>query len=252
MPHLHERIDFTVSIYVVWEKQVLLVNHKELKRWLPVGGHIELEETPEEALFREIKEECGLKIQIVGPAKPGFQFSGHRFLYPPLYLNVHDTTPEHQHVGLVYFAKALSSRVKLNKEEHNAIRWFSLEDLEGHKSEMPEDVFFYARDAICRLGPVRIYRRPPLVVSAKLSAKDWSRINSLPWTPESKRIIDVFYKKRNKDVAMRELGLERYSPIETVKAMMRRHGLPYSIRRTSEYAEHWQNQILHLYVVDRK
>ena len=66
MPHIHELIDFVVDIYIVYKDKVLLIHHKELKKWLPIGGHIELDEDPEEALFREVKEECGLEIEVLG------------------------------------------------------------------------------------------------------------------------------------------------------------------------------------------
>jgi 8-oxo-dGTP pyrophosphatase MutT (NUDIX family) len=41
-----------------------LINHKQLNKWLAIGGHIELNEDPDEALFREGKEECGLEIKV--------------------------------------------------------------------------------------------------------------------------------------------------------------------------------------------
>ena len=50
MPHIHEKIDFTVSLFIVEGEKVLLVHHKKLDRWLPIGGHIELElRVPERA-----------------------------------------------------------------------------------------------------------------------------------------------------------------------------------------------------------
>jgi len=39
--HLHDRTDFTVAIFVVHADQVLLVHHRQLDKWLPLGGHIE-------------------------------------------------------------------------------------------------------------------------------------------------------------------------------------------------------------------
>jgi hypothetical protein len=43
MAHIHEKIDFTVSIFVVHEGRILLVHHRKLNQWLPLGGHIELD-----------------------------------------------------------------------------------------------------------------------------------------------------------------------------------------------------------------
>ena len=44
---------FGVSVYVFdfKKRKFLLIKHKKLKKWLQPGGHIELNEDPEEALF---------------------------------------------------------------------------------------------------------------------------------------------------------------------------------------------------------
>ena len=42
MAHIHEKIDFTVAIFVVHEDRILLIHHRKLNKWLPLGGHIEL------------------------------------------------------------------------------------------------------------------------------------------------------------------------------------------------------------------
>ncbi|MBL9021809.1 MAG: NUDIX domain-containing protein [Myxococcales bacterium] len=51
---------FSVSIFARHEGAVLLVKHKRLATWLPVGGEIEAGETPLEAARRELFEETGL------------------------------------------------------------------------------------------------------------------------------------------------------------------------------------------------
>ena len=42
---------------VVHEGKVLVIHHRKLDRWLPLGGHIELDEDPEQAALREAQEE---------------------------------------------------------------------------------------------------------------------------------------------------------------------------------------------------
>ncbi len=52
MAHIHEKIDFTVAIFVVHHGKILLIHHRKLDKWLPLGGHIELDEDPEQAALR--------------------------------------------------------------------------------------------------------------------------------------------------------------------------------------------------------
>lgn len=66
MPHIHEKIDFTVSLFIVQDGKVLVIHHKKLGQWLPIGGHIELDEDPEQAAYREAREESGLEIELIG------------------------------------------------------------------------------------------------------------------------------------------------------------------------------------------
>jgi ADP-ribose pyrophosphatase YjhB (NUDIX family) len=149
MPHIHELMDFTVEAFVVYHNCVLLIYHKQLHKWLPLGGHIELDEDPEQALFREIKEESGLEVEILSQ-KPVQQFSGRKFLYPPAYLDVHPITATHQHIGLVYFATAASEQVTLAADEHEAIRWFSEAELHDPTFGIQPDVLFYACEGLRR------------------------------------------------------------------------------------------------------
>lgn len=52
---------FSVAIFARHEGRVLLVLHKRLGTWLPVGGEVEPGETPLEAAARELLEETGLR-----------------------------------------------------------------------------------------------------------------------------------------------------------------------------------------------
>jgi 8-oxo-dGTP pyrophosphatase MutT (NUDIX family) len=51
---------FSVAIFCRHQGDVLLIKHKRLGVWLPVGGEIEPGETPAEAAARELREETGL------------------------------------------------------------------------------------------------------------------------------------------------------------------------------------------------
>jgi len=150
MPHIHELIDFVVTAFIVHEGKVLLVFHKKLQKWLPIGGHIELDEDPEQALFREIQEECGLEVEILS-SKPDIENEGRKSLLTPNYLDIHKISDTHSHTSLTYFARAKSDTVKLAEQEHEDIRWFSEADLENQEFQIQKDIKFYAREAFKRV-----------------------------------------------------------------------------------------------------
>lgn len=151
MAHINELIDFTVVIYVISKNKVLLINHLKLKKWLPLGGHVELDEDPEEAAIREAKEESGLDIEIVAE-KPEIEDDLNKMLYRPEYLDIHKVGGNHRHVGIVYFARIKSGKVKLAEAEHSDIGWFSLKDLESPKLNLGPAIKFYAKKALEKLG----------------------------------------------------------------------------------------------------
>jgi len=151
MAHINELFDFVVVAYIVYQDKILFIFHKKLGRWLPIGGHIELNEDPDEALFREVKEECGLEIEVLSD-KPNLESSGTKFLYTPAFLDVHDISETHKHIGLYYFAKAKSDKFKLNGEEHNDIRWLNREDLDSPEFNLTPAIKFYASEALTKLS----------------------------------------------------------------------------------------------------
>lgn len=151
MGHIHEKIDFVATAYIVFEGKILLVDHKKVGLWLPIGGHIELDEDPDQAMMREIEEECGLPVEIVSE-KPAFTGAG-KPLYTPRFMDIHDYADgsTHQHINLVYFAKARSGDYVLEEDAHNDMKWFSKEDLQ-RSERVGNDVKYYGAIAIDELS----------------------------------------------------------------------------------------------------
>ena len=156
MPHIHDKIDFTVEVFIVHKDRVLLRMHDKFKKWMSVGGHIELDEDPEEAARREVKEEVELAIELVGNEKIFRDFDHSRELIPPIALNRHHiNTKGHEHITLVYFARAKSTDIKAQYEDDKSeeCRWCTKEDIE--KMDLWPNVRAYALAALTRLGTGR-------------------------------------------------------------------------------------------------
>ncbi len=146
MPHINKIYDFTVSVFIVFEAKVLLVHHPKYDKWIPMGGHIELDETPDEALFREIKEETALEVEILS-TKPSFTTEETNFTHTPQYVDIHLAGNDHKHIAMVYFAKAKSNKHRSSKE-HLAIHWLTENDLDNQKYKLSRSVKFYCKEAL--------------------------------------------------------------------------------------------------------
>ena len=147
MPHINELFDFVISVFIVRRGRVLLVHHKTYDEWLPIGGHIELDEDPEEALWREVREECGLKIKLI-QTRPSIAHPGVKPIPAPVYMDVHKTGSTHRHIAFVYFAVSASDRVKLHTREHHDFRWFTPAELSQPKYRVTKSIRFYCREAL--------------------------------------------------------------------------------------------------------
>ncbi len=111
-----------------------------------MGGHIELNEDPEQALYREIKEETGLDVEILS-TKPNIVSAGTKFILTPSYVDVHEANPPHKHISFTYFARS-SSRSALLSDEHLDMHWFSKTELAEPKYKLSESVIFYSHEAL--------------------------------------------------------------------------------------------------------
>jgi 8-oxo-dGTP pyrophosphatase MutT (NUDIX family) len=151
VPHIHEKIDFTVAIFVVHQNRILLIHHRKLDKWLPLGGHIELDEDPEQAALREAREESGFDVELIGERPPTTE-PGTRALIAPRFLDIHRIHETHEHIGLIYWARPKNGQMTLAAEEHHDIRWCTAAELDALQPAMSNAVKWYCRKAIEEVG----------------------------------------------------------------------------------------------------
>ena len=119
---------FCASVFIInpENKKILLIKHKKNRRWTQPGGHIEYDETPEEAALREAYEETGLRVKLLGD-----HFPREEDYIRPLGIQKNRHSNGETHVDIIYAAVPNHSTDEvLNKEESDAIGWFTREELD--------------------------------------------------------------------------------------------------------------------------
>jgi 8-oxo-dGTP pyrophosphatase MutT (NUDIX family) len=113
--------DFTATTFIVRHHQTLLLWHRKIQAWLPPGGHIYPNELPETAAKREVMEETGFEVELLGDHR---QWGKVQVLCPPACILLEDIEPGHQHIDLVYFASITGGRLRLNLQEAEDCAWY--------------------------------------------------------------------------------------------------------------------------------
>jgi len=109
---------FSVAIFARQGGAILLVRHRRLGTWLPVGGEIEGDETPLEAAVRELREETGLG----GTFPPGLGVDG----TPPGLIGYeeHPAGSKGLHMNFAFVAD-VATRQLAPCDEWSEARWVS-------------------------------------------------------------------------------------------------------------------------------
>ena len=156
------RRHFTATAFVIdSKKRVLLLWHHRLQRWMPPGGHVEDDETPEDAAKRECKEETNLDVEIIGDDSTDLFKKNPdegRMLKKPIALLLENipayevrNEPAHEHMDFLYLARPIDETqlLKLDEEEGREMRWFTKEEI-GKLNEQTE-IFANVKTYILRI-----------------------------------------------------------------------------------------------------
>jgi len=71
-----------------------------------------------------------------------------KILYSPNFLDIHQIKGRHRHTSLNYIIKAYSDKVKLRKNEHKGIKWFTKKELNNPFYKIEKDVKYFCLKAI--------------------------------------------------------------------------------------------------------
>lgn len=152
----------TASGFVLRDGRLLLVFHRKHQVWIYPGGHVEKDETPDEACLREIREETGLSCRITSPRNPSLGMPGMvEVLHTPWMvlcerIPARGEEPEHCHIDFAYLCEPLPGQDRLTQDqrETDGIGWFSLEELTPSLPLFPD----FRRQATILLTSLRARR----------------------------------------------------------------------------------------------
>jgi 8-oxo-dGTP diphosphatase len=122
---------FSVAVYARRGDRVLVIEHRRLRTWLPIGGELEAAETPLEAAIRELREETGLvgTFHVLASALDGV---------PPGFIGYeeHQAGSKGLHMNFVFVCEIAEGSDVTPNDEFGAWRWVNRGELEELSSPL--------------------------------------------------------------------------------------------------------------------
>ena len=126
-----------MAVYARRGDRVLVIEHRRLRTWLPIGGEIEAGETPLEAARRELREETGLagtfpnvsKIEGVPAGMIGYE--------------EHEAGSKGLHMNFVFVCEVPPEADVTPNDEFGAWRWVDRAELSQLESPLNVRQFGY-------------------------------------------------------------------------------------------------------------
>ena len=153
MAHIHTepgQYDLVVSAYIIRTfpvPRILLHRHKTLGVYIQPGGHVELDETPWQAIIHELLEETGYdmeQLRILQPRLRPPPLSGDDLHPQPVCLRSFPFggLPSHYHTDITYaFVTGEEPKHQVGQGESRDLRWVTREELASlPAAETYEDV----------------------------------------------------------------------------------------------------------------
>ena len=146
MPHIHTdagQHDMTASAWIVrnfnGEWKCLIHFHKKIEKYMQIGGHIELDETPWQSMVHEIREESGYSLNellILQHTDKLPKDVGNVSHPVPIAMNTHSVGGGHYHSDLCYgFVAHDSPKANVAEGESTNLLWASIAEIQQLATE---------------------------------------------------------------------------------------------------------------------